>query len=718
MKRRAANRTHSRRSRNLRFEPLESRVVLDGGIRAILSGGALRIQGDGQDNQILVEQLSARSFSISSRDGATLINGRSGPQTFTGVRKDINISLGAGNDTVEVQGTAALIDRLIIDAGAGNDDVLLANLQLSRLSVSTGNGSDRVLVGASGSGVQVKNEAAIFMGQGEDTAQITNSAFKRTLQLDLGASNDVATLLNVSVAKKSTVSGGAGADSTSRESNRGDLKYTGFESLQNSVGVLLSPADLDGAAGEPGEIGIAAIAVADTAVVVEDAIPNTALGNVLANDTAVSEQDQIVAVNGFAANVGQSVTGQYGFFIVHPNGTFTYILSNDNPAVNALNDGQTLTDSLTYTVSDGVTPSTGTLSITIQGNTDTGALTAIADAATVVEDAIPNTALGNVLTNDVGGVATKVVTAINGFVANVGAPITGQYGFFQVFANGTFTYILNNDNVAVNSLNAGQTLVDTLTYTVSDGSATSTGTLSITIQGNTDTGPLTAVPDAAVVVEDAIPNTALGNVLTNDTGGVATKVVSAINGFVANVGAPVTGQYGFFQVFANGTYTYILSNDNVAVNSLNSGETLTDTIAYTMTDGVSTSSSTLTITIQGRTDTGPLTAVADAAVVIEDAVPNTALGNVLTNDTGGVATKRVTAVKGFAANVAAPVNGQFGYFQIFADGTFTYILRNGKSQVNSLNNGQTLTDSINYTVSDGVTSSTGTLSITIQGHTD
>src|SRR5262245_58265847 len=83
--------------RKLVVEPLESRIVLDGNVRAFVSGGSLHLQGDFHDNQILIEQSRSRSFTVSSRDGSTLINGQAGPLTFTGVRKDLDISMGKGN---------------------------------------------------------------------------------------------------------------------------------------------------------------------------------------------------------------------------------------------------------------------------------------------------------------------------------------------------------------------------------------------------------------------------------------------------------------------------------------------------------------------------------------------------------------------------------------------------------------------------------------------
>jgi VCBS repeat-containing protein len=52
---------------------------------------------------------------------------------------------------------------------------------------------------------------------------------------------------------------------------------------------------------------------------------------------------------------------------------------------------------------------------------------------------------------------------------------------------------------------------------------------------------------------------------------------------------------------ADGSYTYTLNASNAAVNGLDDGETLTDTFNYTASDGTTTASSTLAITIFGRT---------------------------------------------------------------------------------------------------------------------
>ena len=102
---------------------------------------------------------------------------------------------------------------------------------------------------------------------------------------------------------------------------------------------------------------------------------------------------------------------------------------------------------------------------------------------------------------------------------------------------------------------------------------------------------------------------------------------------------------------------------------------------------------------------------ADAAVIAEDTVAPVT-GNVLTNDTD---------VDGDALTVTttgAQV-GPYGTVTIAADGTYSFALNNGNAAVQALGVGETLTQSFNYTISDGNGgTSTSTLTITITGTND
>jgi VCBS repeat-containing protein len=145
----------------------------------------------------------------------------------------------------------------------------------------------------------------------------------------------------------------------------------------------------------------APVAVADTGSATEaGTAPGAgAGGNVLTNDTDVDTGDSkiVSAVNGAAGNVGQALDGAYGALTLNGDGTYSYVVDNANPTVDALRlPTDTLTDSFTYKVKDAAgAESQATLTITIHGANDapvfvsgqTGTVAENAPAATVVYDA-------------------------------------------------------------------------------------------------------------------------------------------------------------------------------------------------------------------------------------------------------------------------------------------------------------------------------------------
>ena len=72
------------------------------------------------------------------------------------------------------------------------------------------------------------------------------------------------------------------------------------------------------------------------------------------------------------------------------------------------------------------------------------------------------------------------------------------------------------------------------------------------------------------------------------------------------VGSEFATAYGHLTLNADGSYSYRLDNTNAAVNALKTGNSLSETFNYTITDADGDpSSTTLTITINGTTDGGP-----------------------------------------------------------------------------------------------------------------
>ncbi|MEM9001941.1 MAG: Ig-like domain-containing protein, partial [Cyanobacteria bacterium P01_F01_bin.86] len=121
------------------------------------------------------------------------------------------------------------------------------------------------------------------------------------------------------------------------------------------------------------------------------------------------------------------------------------------------------------------------------------------DTNSVVKDAADNEATGNVLNNDSDPDGdTLTVAAVNDSTADIGQVIEGQYGSFVLDADGEYTYTLDNANPVVDALGEDETLTDSFSYQVSDGSSEATTTLAITINGSTD------VPNTPLVVTEAV----------------------------------------------------------------------------------------------------------------------------------------------------------------------------------------------------------------------
>ncbi|WP_461602388.1 VCBS domain-containing protein [Aeromonas rivipollensis] len=500
-----------------------------------------------------------------------------------------------------------------------------------------------------------------------------------------------------------------------------------------------------------------------------------AIGNVLTNDTDIDAGDgkgvskvalgpdtnlsQITDVPGGSTSAnGAVIVGLYGTLTLGADGSYRYLVDNSNAAVQALRQGDTLTETFSYRVTDlGNLHDIAALVITINGSND--APVAVDDTGTAVEaGGLGNTTLGsnatgNVLANDgdpdagnpdetrhVATVRTGT-TGGTGTAGTLGSQLRGDYGWLLLNGDGSYTYVIDNDLAAVQALRlATDTLADRFTYSLVDAAgASSLATITITIQGANDTP--TAVPDAAIAIEgidQASGTNPGGNVLTNDTdpdrnGEQFTVIGVSFGATSGTVGSAISGLYGTLTLNADGSYTYVLDNANATVQRLLPGENLVEAFDYQMRDlGGLVSAQTLTITIQGRNDT-PL-AVADTGTAVEAGGANNstlgsnATGNVLGNDTDPESgnpdeRKTVSAVRtgtGTAGTLGSQLRGNYGWLTLNGDGSYTYVVDNSLAAVQALRlSSQTLTDSFGYTMQDanGATSQ-ASVTITIQGAND
>jgi len=350
--------------------------------------------------------------------------------------------------------------------------------------------------------------------------------------------------------------------------------------------------------------------------------------------------------------------------------------------------------------------------------------------------------------------ASTSVSAGSSYNSN-GTTITGTYGTLTLGADGTYTYVA--DQSAADDLDAGDTVTDVFTYTISDGTATDTATLTITVTGVND-APV-ARNDEGVIVEDGtltVNNSDnanvsgsydatgehSGDVLHTSSGShtdsdvddddTASLVVSSIrtgssegNGTAGTVGQALTGTYGELTLNANGSYTYVANQS--AADELDSGDSATDVFNYTVSDGNGgTDIATITITILGANDTPVAVDDTDSVNVDETTTATDGSANdVLTDDTDAddSASLTVTAIQpsgGSSSNVSAgssynssgtEVTGTYGTLTIGADGSYTYVA--DQDAADNISAGSSETDVFTYTVSDGTSTDTATLTITI-----
>jgi VCBS repeat-containing protein len=388
----------------------------------------------------------------------------------------------------------------------------------------------------------------------------------------------------------------------------------------------------------------------DTNSVTEDAAQDTATGNVVgagagidrlgADGAAAGGPVTAVRFGATTGTVGTVLTTAYGQIVLNADGSYTYTLDNGNAAVNALKDGDTLSEVVGYTITDadGDT-SSSTLTITIQGHTDAGSgpgLVAVdgngsaAGQAEVNErglvdgpagpdtserttgsiqfstpDGLRDVTVGGTVVTlaQLQGLGTTpvVIDTPAGTLVLTGFTATTSVGGVPTAGELRYAYVLDGPQRQPGAFES----LEVIALAVTDaGGASTPGSLAVRI---IDDAP-TALDDAIDITEDAAPGFVSGNLRDNDRLGADQANGVPVTGLLID-GVPVapgsvaTLAYGTLVVQPDGRYTYTLDNTNPAVQRLIVGETLVERIGYTLTDADGdTSSATLTVTIRGAND--------------------------------------------------------------------------------------------------------------------
>jgi sulfur relay (sulfurtransferase) DsrF/TusC family protein len=486
--------------------------------------------------------------------------------------------------------------------------------------------------------VTAVNDAPVAVD--DSVTAIEDAVLNSTIELDFNDTDLDGDMLSVVAGTYATAQGGSITIATD-----GSYSYTpapnfnGIDSVDYTV--------TDGNLIDSGTLTINVTAVNDAPVAVDDAITateDTVFNSVIeldANDTDLDGDALSVVAGTYATTQGGSIT-------IVADGSYTYTPASNFNGV----------DTVDYTVTDGSLTDVGTLTINVTAVND--APVAVDDSVTAIEDTVFNSVI-ELDTNDtdLDGDALSMVA---------GTYTTTQGGSITIAADGSYSY------TPAPNFNG----VDTVDYTVTDGSLTDVGTLSINVNSIND-API-AIDDAVTATEDTVLNSTIDlDVNDTDMDGDALSVVA---------GTFVTVQGGSITIAADGSYTYTPAANFNGV----------DTVDYTVTDGNLTDVGKLTINVTAVND-APV-AVDDAVTTAEDAVFNSVI-ELDANDTD-LDGDALSVVAGTFATV------QGGSITIAADGSYSY------TPVANFNG----IDAVDYTVTDGNLSDVGTLTINVAALND
>ncbi|NBC31711.1 MAG: tandem-95 repeat protein [Alphaproteobacteria bacterium] len=283
-------------------------------------------------------------------------------------------------------------------------------------------------------------------------------------------------------------------------------------------------------------------------------------GNVLANDDDPA--------GGGLTVIAIDTTGTQGLVIDEGDGTFAY---SPNGQFEGLGDGDTGTDSFTYTVedSDGLTD-TATVTITIEGVTDNQPPEAADDTAS-------------------GPAGTPLTIAVLDNDSDPDGDTIGVTGTTDPENGGI---VVNDDDTITYTPENGFSGTDSFTYTIADfRGGIDTATVTVTIDAVTANTPPVAQSDVAVA---PLGTPITISVLANDTDADGDPLT------ITDVGAPVSGEAVIAGANAS-TITYTPDPDFIDGFGL-------DAFSYTISDG------------KGGTDSANILVFARVPVTIEDDV--------------------------------------------------------------------------------------------------
>jgi VCBS repeat-containing protein len=351
------------------------------------------------------------------------------------------------------------------------------------------------------------------------------------------------------------------------------------------------------------------------------------------NDTGASQQDSItqtrlpVLVGKVEANANVSVVVDGHTYTTKADGNGDYKVS----VTNSLVDGP-YTPVLTVTDASNNSTTTNGTPFYVDNKSDVNQLPTKDASDANIHAVVDITSISLDSTNalDVNSTASDFITSDNTLIYKGTVPTFDNNGDYvklelkdSTGAVVATTYVRPNnlawewDRTGVTQADGKYTLVATIVDAAGNTVNSPTGIDSQVIYisdtslkaiADNDQNPANS-PGLIKAVEagyNVAGNDGSGNVLTNDKNDVLGYSGNQSHKTVKLVGSTtgsLVGSYGTLSLASDGTYSYKVDNAKQVVNSLNTGEKLTESFDYVVTDFTGrTSSSTLTVTVVGSND--------------------------------------------------------------------------------------------------------------------
>ena len=418
-----------------------------------------------------------------------------------------------------------------------------------------------------------------------------------------------------------------------------------------------------------------------------------------------------------------ALAGDYGtLYINETSGAFSYV-PND-AAIEEIKSDQT--DSFTLTASDGTASASQTLTANITGANDTPVLSISGSNSftdTSGDDSLDAASLtvtssdrdNDDLTFSVADMTAD--TSVEGYTHAV----AGSYGTLYINnTSGANRYVPNDTAME----EAKTTQTEDFTLVVSDGTTTSSATISNTIIGVNDTPTLAALTGISITDTSANDTfTAISAALSASDRDDTSFTYSATNmvddASVSGFDKAVAGDYGTLYLnSSNGDYRYV--PDDEAIEELTSSAS--DAFILSVTDGSASATQTLTASIAGANDTPVLSSI--SSLSFEDTAADNSFSaatdslSASDRDSGQSLTYSITgasaddSVDGYTHALA----GDYGTLYLNSNnGDYRYAPDDAAIEGLSSTNAS---DEFTITVTDGTASATQTLTANVTGAND